>query len=216
MTLTVRDFRPADAKSVADLRRAGVPYRLSTPQGVAWEVSTARAAQRLRLFVAELDGRIVGSARAALLPGSHVPGRAAAALHVHPGHRGRGAGRALLAAAEEHLAAAGADRVFVRAVDEPGAHAFARRHGYRHTRTSATSASIWRRPGRRRCRPPCRPVSGCSPARSWRPTRAPCTRRAPRPAPTSRARSRATPWRTRTGCGTPGITRISTWTSPRW
>ncbi|MFE1774657.1 GNAT family N-acetyltransferase [Streptomyces sp. NPDC059008] len=136
MTLTVRDFRPADAKSVADLRRAGVPHRLSTPQGVAWEVSTARAAQRLRLFVAELDGRIVGSARAALLPGSRVPARAAAALHVHPGHRGRGAGRALLAAAEEHLAAAGADRVFVRAVDEPGAHAFARRHGYRHTRTA--------------------------------------------------------------------------------
>ncbi|MFG2289132.1 GNAT family N-acetyltransferase [Streptomyces sp. NPDC048595] len=134
MTLTVRDFRPADAKAVADLRRACAPYLLSTPQGVAREVSTACAARRLRLFVAELDGRIVGAVRAALLPGGALPGRAAATPHVHPGHRGRGAGRALLAAAEEHLAAAGADRLFARAVDEPGAHSFARRHGYRRAR----------------------------------------------------------------------------------
>ncbi|WP_407285997.1 GNAT family N-acetyltransferase [Streptomyces sp. BP-8] len=134
MTLTVRDFRPADAKAVADLRRACAPYLLGTPQGVAWEVSTACAAQRLRLFVAELDGRIVGSVRAALLPGGVLPGRAAATPYVHPGHRRRGAGRALLTAAEEHLAAAGADRLFARAADEPGAHSFARRHGYHRTR----------------------------------------------------------------------------------
>ncbi len=104
MTLTVRDFRRADAKAVADLRRACVPYLLSTPQGVAREVSTACAARRLRLFVAELDGRIVGAVRAALLPGGALPGRAAATPHVHPGHRGRGTGRALPAAAEDRQA----------------------------------------------------------------------------------------------------------------
>ncbi|MGW9429697.1 GNAT family N-acetyltransferase [Streptomyces decoyicus] len=134
MTLTVRDFRPADAKAVADLRRAVVPYRLATPQGIAWEVSTAPAAQCLRLFVAELDGRVVGAVQASVLHDADVPGQAAATPEVHPGHRGRGVGHALLMAAEEHLVAAGAERLFAWAVDEPGVPAFAERHGYRRTR----------------------------------------------------------------------------------
>ncbi|MGW1375846.1 GNAT family N-acetyltransferase [Streptomyces sp. NPDC002446] len=134
MTLTVRDFRPADAKAVADLRRVGSPHRLSTPQGIAWGVSSASPAQCLRLFVAERDGRVAGFVRAALLDDSSVPGQAEATVYVHPDHRGRGVGHALLASAEEHLSAAGATRLFARVADEPGAHSFARRHGYRRTR----------------------------------------------------------------------------------
>ncbi|MGX1758941.1 hypothetical protein ACWIG5_18845 [Streptomyces lydicus] len=62
--VTVRDYRPAGAKAVADLRRAVLPCRLAAPQGIAWEVSTAPAAQRLRLCVAQRDGRIVGAVQA--------------------------------------------------------------------------------------------------------------------------------------------------------
>ncbi|GAU66293.1 putative acetyltransferase [Streptomyces sp. NBRC 110611] len=134
MTLTVRDFRPADAKAVADVRRLAVPHLLSTPQGVAWEISTAAAAQRRRLFVAERDGRVVGALRASLLHDSSVPGRAEATPHVHPDHRGRGVGHALLTSAEEHLTAVGATHLYAWANDTPGAHAFAERHGYRRTR----------------------------------------------------------------------------------
>ncbi|MER0478979.1 GNAT family N-acetyltransferase [Streptomyces sp. Edi2] len=134
MTPTVRDYRPADAKAVADLRRAVLPYRLATPQGIAWEVSTAPAAQCLRLFVAQRDGRIVGAVQAGMLHDAQAPGQAAVSLQVHPGHRGRGTGHALLTAAEDHLFAAGADRIFVRAADEPGTPAFAQRHGYRRAR----------------------------------------------------------------------------------
>ncbi|MFF8790211.1 GNAT family N-acetyltransferase [Streptomyces sp. NPDC015125] len=134
MTPTVRDYRPADAKAVADLRRAVLPHRLSTPQGIAWEVTTAPAAQCLRLFVAQLDGRIVGAVQAGLLHDADIPGQATVTLQVHPGHRGRGIGHALLTSAEEHLFAAGADRLFVWAADEPGTAAFAQRHGYRRTR----------------------------------------------------------------------------------
>ncbi|MFB6440305.1 GNAT family N-acetyltransferase [Streptomyces sp. NPDC056411] len=134
MTLTVRDFRPADAKAVADLRRLNLPYLLATPQSIAWEVSTAAAAQRLRLFVAELDGRVAGFVQAQLLHDSSVPGQASATPHVHPEWRGRGIGRALLSSAEEHLSAAGATHVFAWAADEPTAHAFAERRGYRRTR----------------------------------------------------------------------------------
>lgn len=134
MTPTVRDFRPSDAKSVAELRRAALPFILATPQGIAWEVATAPAAQRLRLFVAELDGRVVGAIRAVMLHDAGVPGQAAATPQVHPDHRGRGVGHALLTAAEDHLAAAGATRLYAWALNGTGAPAFAERHGYRRTR----------------------------------------------------------------------------------
>ncbi|MFJ9409875.1 GNAT family N-acetyltransferase [Streptomyces sp. NPDC101393] len=134
MTITVRDYRPADAKAVSDLRRVALPFLISTPQGVAWDVTTSPAAQELRMYIAELDGRIVGSARAQLLHDSSVRGQAAAAVQVHPDHRGRGAGGALLASAEEHLSAVGATHLFAWVSDTPDAHAFATRHGYRRSR----------------------------------------------------------------------------------
>ncbi|UQA96292.1 GNAT family N-acetyltransferase [Streptomyces halobius] len=134
MTITVRDFRPADAKAVADLRRAAVPWLISTPRGVAWRVRTAPAAQRHRLFVAELDGWVVGAAHSHMLHDSTVPGQAAATPQVHPDHRGRGFGGALLTAAEEHLYAVGATHLFAWVADEPGALSFAEHRGYRRTR----------------------------------------------------------------------------------
>ncbi|MGD3107460.1 N-acetyltransferase family protein [Streptomyces sp. YGL11-2] len=134
MTLTVRDFRPADAKAVADLRRAVLPHLISTPQGVARQVAGAPPAKRLRVFVAELAGRVIGQISAQLVHESSVPGQAAGTPVVHPGHRRQGAGGALLTAAEEHLAAVGAEHLLAWAVDEPGSLAFAARRGYRLTR----------------------------------------------------------------------------------
>ncbi|MGG2465156.1 GNAT family N-acetyltransferase [Streptomyces sp. RGM 3693] len=134
MTLTVRDFRPSDAKAVADLRRAALPFLLATPQGVAWQVTSAPPAQRLRSLVAAHDGRVIGQINAGLLHDSSLPGQSAATPIVHPDHRGRGAGSALLADAEAHLTAAGATRLHARTVDDPGSLAFAARHGYRPTR----------------------------------------------------------------------------------
>ncbi|MFI9052702.1 GNAT family N-acetyltransferase [Streptomyces sp. NPDC053427] len=136
MTPLVRDFRPSDAKAVADLRRAALPFLIATPQSVAWQVTSAPAAERLRLFVAELDGRVVGAVHSGLLHESSTPGQGAANPQVHPDHRRRGVGGALLTAAEEHLTAAGAHRLFAWASDEPGPLAFAERHGYRTTRRS--------------------------------------------------------------------------------
>ncbi|NGN68406.1 GNAT family N-acetyltransferase [Streptomyces sp. A7024] len=135
MSLQIRDFRPEDAAAVAEVRRAAVPMVI-TAEGIMWRWRSAPEAMRLRLLVAELDGQVVGEVPAMLAHESSTPGQGMAHTHVHPDFRRRGAGSALLAEAEKHLAAVGATTVFAYTDDEPGALAFAERHGYRRTRRS--------------------------------------------------------------------------------
>ncbi|MEV5596842.1 GNAT family N-acetyltransferase [Streptomyces sp. NPDC052496] len=134
MTLTVRLFRRSDARDVCDVRRRVLPYGISTPQSVAWEVAEAPAARRLRLFVAETGGRIVGAAKAAVVHDSSTPGQGLVAPLVDPGHRGRGVGSALLDAAEGHLAGLGVTHLHTYPHDDPRSMAFAERRGYRRLR----------------------------------------------------------------------------------
>ncbi|POX36645.1 GNAT family N-acetyltransferase [Streptomyces sp. Ru73] len=136
MSLTVRAFRSSDAKAVADVRRAVAPFLICTPQSVAWEAVNAPAAQHFQILVAELDGRLIGAAKTGLVHDSTLPGQAVANPMVHPAHRGHGAGRALLAAAEERLAALGATRISAWVGDDGRSPEFAERNGYRRSRTS--------------------------------------------------------------------------------
>ncbi|MFC0601608.1 GNAT family N-acetyltransferase [Streptomyces palmae] len=140
MTLIVRDFRASDAAAVAEARRAAWPYRVTTAEGVAWEVRNAPAEQRFRLLVAESDGLVVGSAPTGVLTGEdterHRPGRAFTDVHVHPAHRRRGVGTALLHSAEEYLAGLGAGTVYSWTLDERPSTTFAERRGYRRGRGS--------------------------------------------------------------------------------
>ncbi|OKH98474.1 acetyltransferase [Streptomyces sp. CB02923] len=136
MTITVRPFRRSDARDVCDVRRRVLPYNISTPQFVAWEIAEAPAARQLRVFVAEEDGRIVGVAKASVQHDSSTPGQGVVALLVDSGQRGRGAGSALLAAAEDHLAGAGATHLHAHPRDDPRSLSFAERRGYRRLRAS--------------------------------------------------------------------------------
>ncbi|MEU3919577.1 GNAT family N-acetyltransferase [Streptomyces sp. NPDC029004] len=134
MTLIVRDFRPADAASVARVRRAALPYMVTTPEAVAFGVESANPAKKYRLLIAEKDGEIIGTAHAGIAYESSEPGQSFVTPHVHPEHRGQGAGALILRTAEEHLAAEGARTVYAWVIDEPESRAFAERHGYRPTR----------------------------------------------------------------------------------
>lgn len=140
MSLSIRDFRTGDtgdtgdAEAVTRIRRGSVPFMITTPQGVVWDVRNAPPAQHARLLVAELDGRVVGAAFTGLAHDSTTPGQAFTTPHVHPDDRGRGAGSALLAAAEEYLAGLGARTVFVWADEDPYSLGFAERRGYRRSR----------------------------------------------------------------------------------
>lgn len=134
MTLIVRDFRPDDAASVSRVRRAALPYMVTTPAAVAFGVESANPAKKYRLLIAEKDGEIIGTAHAGIAYDSSEPGQSFVTPHVHPEHRGLGAGALILRTAEEHLAAEGARTVYAWVIDEPESRAFAEKHGYRPTR----------------------------------------------------------------------------------
>ncbi|MFD9223191.1 GNAT family N-acetyltransferase [Streptomyces sp. NPDC060064] len=134
MTLIVRDFRLADAASVSRVRRAALPYMVTTPEAVAFGVQSANPAKKYRLLIAEKDGEIIGTAHVGIAYDSGEPGQSFVTPHVHPEHRGQGAGALILRAAEEHLTAEGARTVYAWVMDEPESRAFAEKHGYRPTR----------------------------------------------------------------------------------
>lgn len=136
MTVLIRDFRPEDAKTVAEVRREAIPFMVTTPESVAAQVANAPAAQRYRLLIGELDGRVVATAHTGLAFDDAEPGRAFSNPSVLPDARGRGVGSALLAEAERYLAAEGATSIYVWALDEPHCLAFAERRGYQLSRGS--------------------------------------------------------------------------------
>ncbi|GAA3369487.1 GNAT family N-acetyltransferase [Streptomyces sannanensis] len=134
MTPIVRDFRPDDAEAVAAVRRAALPFMVTTPEGIAFEVDQASPAARYRLLVAEEDGEVTGTARVGLAHQSPTPGQAFVNAYVHPGHRGRGAGSLIVTTAEAYLAGEGAAQVYSWVLDEPHFRTFAERRGYRPSR----------------------------------------------------------------------------------
>ncbi|MEU8775961.1 GNAT family N-acetyltransferase [Streptomyces sp. NPDC048606] len=140
MTVLIREPRPedpADVEAVVRVRRAAIPFLVTTPAGITHELSAASPAERHRLLLAETpEGVVVGTAEAGLVLDTPEPGHSYLNVHVDPAHRGLGAGGALLRAAEEHLAAAGAVDAYAWVLDEPESRAFAERRGYRTGRSA--------------------------------------------------------------------------------
>lgn len=120
----------ADVPGLARLKWQDVPAELTAGRsldefaaelGVWWQ----EHAQTHSAFVARADdGELVGAAWVALLPRVPRPGatdRVSAdvqSVYVLPEHRGRGTGRALVAAACAHAVSLGAARVTVHSSDE--------------------------------------------------------------------------------------------------
>ncbi|MFR9673960.1 N-acetyltransferase family protein [Streptomyces sp. TR06-5] len=130
MTLAVREFRPDDAEDVAAVRRAVVPHLVCTGETVAWQMSHAPAAMRLRRLVAEQDGRVVGCADTGVDIESAEGGHGFLHTAVLPGFLGHGAGSGLVAAAERHLSHNGVAVVHSWVADDDRSRGFAERHGY--------------------------------------------------------------------------------------
>jgi GNAT superfamily N-acetyltransferase len=136
MTVIVRDFRPADAEDWVRIRRAALPYMVTTPEHVAHDLSRAHPDKRYRLLVAEEDGELIGTAQVGLAHDSPEPGQGFCNPYTHPEHTGRGAGALLLRTAEEHLTREGATAVYTWVLDAPANRAFAERRGYAPSRSA--------------------------------------------------------------------------------
>lgn len=116
------------------IRRATVPYMVTTPDAVRFGVGTANPAKKYRLLIAEVDGEVVGTAHVGIAYDASEPGQSYVTPHIHPDHRGTGAGGLLLRTAEEHLTVEGALAVYAWVTDEPASLSFARKRGYLPTR----------------------------------------------------------------------------------
>ncbi|GAA3490335.1 GNAT family N-acetyltransferase [Streptomyces cremeus] len=136
MTVILRDYRPRtdDAESVLHLRRLLLPFNLSTAEAVENGVTDAHQDSHYRLTLAEdgAGGRVVGVLRAGIDHQAKQPGQGFAVVLVHPAHLGQGIGAALLRAAEEQTARAGARALRVWALDERG-RSFAEKRGWEPT-----------------------------------------------------------------------------------
>ncbi|GAA2950220.1 hypothetical protein GCM10020227_16590 [Streptomyces flavovirens] len=130
MTVKVRDLLPADAEDFVRVRRAALPYMVTTAEQVVRDLADAPPDRRYRLLVAEEDGEVIGTAQVGVAHESPVPGQGFCTPYTHPDHRGRGAGSLLVRTAEEYLAGVGATSVHTWVLDEPANRAFAAKRGY--------------------------------------------------------------------------------------
>ncbi|MEU6376178.1 GNAT family N-acetyltransferase [Streptomyces sp. NPDC046909] len=139
MTVIVRELRPdvrADLEDFVRVRDRALPFMLYSPDSVAYDIAHMHPEARYRPLVAEADGEVIGTAQVGLVYDSPEPGQGYVNVYVHPEHTRRGAGAALVRAAEEHLAAQGARKLYAWVLDEPDNRAFAERHGYRASRSA--------------------------------------------------------------------------------
>ncbi|MFF5173889.1 GNAT family N-acetyltransferase [Micromonospora sp. NPDC000089] len=135
----VRTARPDDAPEVVALRALVHPYLLRGVESTRRMIEQPPPGEDWTAWVAEADGRVVGWASAYRNGQTSEPDFGEiSTLHVHPDHRGRGAGTALLTAALAHLRSIGARRVLTWALAE--SLPFARRHGFTPSRQARYSA----------------------------------------------------------------------------
>ncbi|MEV4557422.1 GNAT family N-acetyltransferase [Kitasatospora sp. NPDC049285] len=133
---SIRPFRPSDAEGAADAYRAGRPHLVTTPGTTAWQAGLPH----FHVLVAEVDGRVAGTARFGPVIESTTPGQAFLNVTVLPELRGAGLGTALLTAAERELAAQGCTDAHGWADGTPEALGFAAARGYRRGRRAQFSA----------------------------------------------------------------------------
>jgi GNAT superfamily N-acetyltransferase len=137
--VAIREACPGDAERVAELLR-----ELGYPETAAFareKLQTLAASDSDTVFVAEADSRVVGVAHlhvAELFQRAARTGRVMA-LVVDETFRGRGAGRALMEAAERRAAGSGCCQVEASSgFHREAAHAFYRRLGYAERRRHFT------------------------------------------------------------------------------
>ncbi|GIF40483.1 N-acetyltransferase [Actinoplanes xinjiangensis] len=135
---SIRPARPDDAAAAVALRASVYPYLVRGEASTRRMFASPPPGEERIFLLAERDGAIVGNVSALRDVRSADPAFGRIGLHVHPDHRGRGVGTALLAEAVDHLRAVGVRRVatWVR----PESVKFAGAHGFEKSREMRFSA----------------------------------------------------------------------------
>src|SRR5436853_7622194 len=130
MSIVIRPATPDDAAEIARLNEAFNDLR-STPEQIAAQIS--RCAGIETMYLAEVDGRVVGMASLRLLPNicDPIPYAELTELFVEEAYRQLGVGRALVAQVEQAAQAAGAQQVvLLTGFKNRPAHTFYHAIGY--------------------------------------------------------------------------------------
>ncbi|MCG5441255.1 GNAT family N-acetyltransferase [Micromonospora sp. NIE79] len=137
--MRIRVAQPDDAPGVVALRTIVYPYQVRGVESTRKMIAEPVPGRDWVAFVAEVDAQVVGWVTAQRNDSTSTANFGdVSLLHVHPEHRRRGIGTALLATATAHLAPLGVRRL--RAFAQPDALPFARRHGYEPSRELRFSA----------------------------------------------------------------------------
>jgi GNAT superfamily N-acetyltransferase len=128
---TVRPGTPDDAAAYLDLRRGIYPWLVHTAAAVRHQWRSELGPAKGALFaVDDPRGGLAGFGSGGLSFWSSEEGAAHISVAVHPAHRGRGVGGALLTAVEEHLRSVGVRRAQAFALDDPACLEWVRNRGY--------------------------------------------------------------------------------------
>ena len=132
--MKIREARADDAEALARLLdQLGYP---ASAEAVERRLARLAASDSDRVFVAELQGSVVGFAavHVSLAVEYDEPAAKLSAIAVDEEHRRRGIGEALVAAAEEESRARGCGLLFLTTAERRAdAHAFYERIGFEHT-----------------------------------------------------------------------------------
>lgn len=128
--MNIRIARPADSIAIAEITAEGLGYDC-TPEMIAQNIA-ALDSSHARLFVAEVDGEVVGFVEPQVYEAVYFPSLVnILGLAVRESHRGMGIGKALMEAAENWAKESGATGVRLNSgADRTNAHAFYRNIGY--------------------------------------------------------------------------------------
>ncbi len=124
MTITVRQARRADAAEIARLNAAFNDLR-ATPEQIAAQIEACAAVETM--FLAEVEGQVVGMAALRLLPNicDPIPYAELTELFVEEAYRRLGVGRVLVEQIEQAARAGGADQlVLLTSFKNSRAHTF--------------------------------------------------------------------------------------------
>jgi GNAT superfamily N-acetyltransferase len=129
----IRELRREDAPAVAALHLEVNPHQLETAERVWFWASRGLEREQWRQWVAEVDGRIVGSAWANFEWSVPTPGKGRFWIAVAPESRGRGIGSALYDRVDAYLRERGAWRMRSQVDADPAGERFLVARGFQRS-----------------------------------------------------------------------------------